>query len=168
MQFINFPVMKKAIATLFFAAIFITAAFAQPRPGVAAPKFTLPDASGGTVTLDSLKGKLVLLDFWASWCGPCRATNKTMQPLYKKYKQRGFEIVSISLDDNKYAWKNAIKQDNMVWLQVHDEQIGGGSALTRFYRVAYIPYTVLIDKEGTILAINPSKQELEKMIGALL
>src|SRR5258708_5713138 len=109
---------------VFLPIVFIcVAANAQIKFGFDAPEISLPSVSGDTLHLSSLKGKVVLLDFWASWCGPCRATNKQLAKLYPKFREKGFEIFSVSLDDNVQSWKKAIQKDKISWLQVND---GGG------------------------------------------
>jgi peroxiredoxin len=97
------------------------------------------------------KGKYVLLDFWAAWCGPCRNANPHVVELYKRYKDKGFEIVGISLDQTKDAWVKAIKDDNLTWPHMSDLKYWGSDA-ARLYSVSSIPHTVLLDKEGKIIA----------------
>jgi glutathione peroxidase-family protein len=110
--------------------------------------FSLPDMKGDSLQLSSLKGKVFLLDFWASWCVPCRFSNKNLVKLYSKYKSNGFEILSVSLDDNKHDWMKAVNKDKITWLQ--------------------IPASFLIDKNGNVVAINAEKKELENKIRELL
>jgi peroxiredoxin len=97
------------------------------------------------------KGKYVLLDFWAAWCGPCRNANPHVVELYKRYKDKGFEIVGISLDQTKEAWVKAIKDDNLTWPQMSD-LLYWQSAAAKLYSVSSIPHTVLLDREGKIIA----------------
>jgi thiol-disulfide isomerase/thioredoxin len=113
------------------------------------------------------KGKYVLLDFWASWCGPCRAENPGVVALYNEYKDKGFEIVGISLDDNKDAWLKGIKDDGITWPQMSDLK-GWKSEATSKYRVQGIPYTVLLDKEGKVIATNLRSETLKDKIKSLL
>ncbi|MFT5337296.1 MAG: thiol-disulfide isomerase/thioredoxin, partial [Luteibaculaceae bacterium] len=98
-------------------------------------------------------GKYVLIDFWASWCRPCRAENPNVVAMYKKYKRKGFEIYSVSLDRTKDAWVNAIKQDGLTWTHVSDLKFWQSEG-AKTYGVSGIPFTVLIDKEGKIIATN--------------
>jgi len=140
---------------------------AQVRQGDAAPEIALPGINGDTIRLSSLKGKVVLIDFWAAWCGPCRAANKQMVKLYPKYKERGFEILGVSLDDSKNAWIKAVKKDKITWLQVIDN--GGWQAKTaRRWNIYQLPTSYLVDKDGTLIAMDPEPKELEKMLNLLL
>ena len=106
---------------------------------------------GKKMDLKSLRGKYVLIDFWASWCGPCRRENPNVVRLYNKYKDKGFDILGVSLDNNKAKWEAAIKKDNLSWHHISDLK-GWSSALAKPYGVRGIPYTVLVDKEGKVLA----------------
>jgi peroxiredoxin len=148
--------------------IFISLALnAQIKFGYDAPEIALPSVNGDTLHLSSLKGKVVLLDFWASWCGPCRASNKQLVKLYPKFKAKGFEIFSVSLDDNKQSWKKAIQKDKISWLQVNDG--GGWDAPTAVnWRIDAIPTSYLIDKEGRMIAMDPEIKDLEKMLKDIL
>jgi peroxiredoxin len=141
---------------------------AQPPVGSKAPEIALPTENGEITKLSSLRGKVVLLDFWASWCRPCRVTNRQVQPIYKKYKDKGFEIFSVSVDGSKPAWLSAVKQDNIQWRHVIDTRAANGNELTNIWNIRYIPSTFLIDREGTILAVGPEKDELEKWLKKLL
>ncbi|MGI8634076.1 MAG: peroxiredoxin family protein [Segetibacter sp.] len=141
---------------------------AQPPVGSKAPDVSLPNAKGEIVNLSSLRGKVVLLDFWASWCGPCRQNNRRMIPVYKQYKDKGLEVYAVSIDGNKNAWSRAVEQDKMDWLQVIDVKAERGNELTQTWNLQYIPSTFLIDKEGKIVAVGPEKDELEKWLKKLL
>lgn len=141
---------------------------AQPPVGSKAPEISLPTENGEITKLSSLRGKVVLLDFWASWCRPCRYTNRQVQPMYKKYKDKGFEIFSVSVDASKPAWLSAVKQDNIQWPHVIDTKAANGNQLTNIWNIRYIPSTFLIDKDGTIVAMAPEKEELEKWLQKLL
>lgn len=137
--------------------------------GQPAPEISLPGPDGKTRSLSSLKGKVVLLDFWASWCRPCRMANPHVVEVYNKYKGKGFDVFSVSLDrpGAKDAWVAAIKQDGLVWdNHVSDLQFWN-SAPAATYGVRSIPQTFLIDRNGNIAAVNPRnnlEQELLKVL----
>ncbi len=135
--------------------------------GVAAPEISYPDPAGTIRSLSSLKGKVVLLDFWASWCGPCRRENPNVVNIYKKYKAKGFEVFSVSLDKEAGAWKNAIAQDGLEWPNHVSDLKHWQSAPAQLYGVNSIPRTFLIGKDGKIVAINP-RQNLEQELLKLL
>jgi peroxiredoxin len=158
---------QRIITSIIFCFLFSTIVKAQPRQGQLAEEIALPSVTGDTIKLSSLKGKVVLLDFWASWCGPCRASNKDLVKLYSKYKSKGFEILGVSLDDEKTKWKNAIKQDKINWLQVNDN--GGWEAKTAAaWNINSIPTSFLIDKDGRLLAMDLEGKELEKALKYLI
>lgn len=121
------------------------------KTGVQAPEINLPDPSGKKIALSSLKGKVVLIDFWASWCGPCRKEMPNVVAAYKKYKSKGFEIYGVSLDKDMQPWVDAIKKDGITWIQVSDLQFWN-SVAAKDYNVQGIPFTVLLDKEGKVIA----------------
>jgi peroxiredoxin len=132
-----------------------------------AAEIALPTLTGDTVRLSSLKGKVVLLDFWASWCGPCRTSNKELVRLYPKYKSKGFEILGVSLDEDLSKWKKAIEKDKITWLQVNEP--GGWDARTAVkWDISAIPTSFLIDRDGKLLAMDLSGKELEKAIKHLI
>jgi thiol-disulfide isomerase/thioredoxin len=131
--------------------------------GQPAPDFTLNTPEGKPLSLSSFKGKVLIVDFWASWCGPCRGENPNVVKMYKKYHKKGLEILSVSLDNNKEAWLKAIKDDGLIWNHVSDLK-GWGSAAAKLYGVSGIPHIVLIDKKGTIVAKNLRGKELEAKI----
>lgn len=120
------------------------------RPGKA-PEFTLLDTSGKALSLASLKGKYVLLDFWASWCQPCRKENPNIVAAYNQFRDKNFTILGVSLDDNKKAWMDAIKTDSLVWSHVSDLR-GWQSQVVSMYGVQGIPYNFLLDPDGNIIA----------------
>ncbi|GAB2763909.1 TlpA disulfide reductase family protein [Rhabdobacter roseus] len=136
--------------------------------GDEAPDFTLDTPEGSTVSLSSLRGKYVLIDFWASWCGPCRLENPNVVKMYNKYKDKGFSIFGVSLDNSKDAWVAAIKKDGLTW--VHGSELKKwNSEVAQNYGVNAIPATYLIDKDGKVIAKNlrgPSlESKLEELIG---
>ena len=114
--------------------------------------------------LSDLKGKVVLVDFWASWCGPCRKENPTVVALYKKYKDKGFEVFSVSLDQNKERWIDAIAKDGLIWPNHVSDLKGWGNQAAALYSVSSIPKTVLIDKNGNITDHNLRGEQLEKRL----
>jgi peroxiredoxin len=136
---------------------------AAARQGSDAPEINLPDPNGKNIALSSLRGKVVLIDFWASWCGPCRKEMPNVVAAYKKYKDKGFEIYGVSLDKELQSWVEAIKKDGITWIQVSDLQYWN-SVAAKAYNVQGIPYTVLLDKEGKIIAKNLRGEQLDKAI----
>ncbi|MDW8289051.1 MAG: TlpA disulfide reductase family protein, partial [Flammeovirgaceae bacterium] len=115
----------------------------------------------------SLRGKVVLIDFWASWCGPCRRENPNVVKLYEKYKHKGFEIYGVSLDRDRKAWIEAIKEDGLPWIHVSDLKFWQSEA-AKLYNISAIPTTVLLDKEGKIIAKNLRGKALEEAIEKVL
>ena len=135
--------------------------------GNPAPEFSANDADGNPVTLTSFKGGYVLLDFWASWCGPCRLENPGLVKVYNHYKKKGFDIFGVSLDDNKTDWQKAIKKDKLDWTQVSDLK-GWEAGAASLYGIKAIPMNYLIDKKGIILAEGLRAEELENKLAELL
>jgi thiol-disulfide isomerase/thioredoxin len=132
-------------------------------PGDMAPEIALPTPKGDIYKLSSLKGKVVLIDFWASWCSPCRRANPHVVSLYKKYHDKGFDILGVSLDKDKANWMRAIESDGLVWHQVSDLKYWQSEA-GRAYGVRSIPHTVLVDREGKIIAIGLRGAALEEKL----
>ncbi len=154
----------KLIVSAIFSLFFFTSVYSQPKTGANSPDIQLPDSKGVNISLSSLKGKVVLIDFWASWCGPCRRAVPAMREVYNHYKKKGFEIYAISLDADKNDWKRAIFEDNTKWLHVIDPE---GKIATE-WNVRFIPNTFLLDKEGKVVAINASEAELSNWLQKLL
>ncbi len=121
--------------------------------GRKAIEFTQPDTSGKSISLSSIKSKYLLVDFWASWCGPCRAENPNVLKAYRQYKPKGFEIIGISLDSDREAWLKAIKKDNLSWTEVSDLK-AWNNPVSLAYGVKGIPFNVLLNKDGIIIAKN--------------
>ncbi|HEY8400268.1 MAG TPA: TlpA disulfide reductase family protein, partial [Cytophagaceae bacterium] len=131
-----------------------------------APDFTLKNPEGKEISLSSLRGKYVLIDFWASWCGPCRAENPNVVRMYNKYKDKDFEILGVSLDQDRKAWLKAIEKDQLTWKHVSD--LGGWqSSVVPLYQINGIPATFLLDKEGRIIAKNLRGKALEDKLEEL-
>jgi peroxiredoxin len=135
--------------------------------GKTAPDFTLNDTTGNPVSLSSFRGKYLLIDFWAAWCGPCRKENPNNVKLYADYKSKGFEILGVSFDDKHEKWVEAIKKDGLKWTQVSDLK-RWKSAAGKLYGVRAIPHTVLLDIQGIIIAKNLSGDDLRAKISELL
>jgi len=126
-----------------------------------------PDGSEIALSDFAGKDKYLLIDFWASWCGPCRRANPHVVELYNKYKDKGFEIVGVSFDRNKTEWVNAIEADALTWHQMSDLKYWQSEGV-KLYSVQSIPYTVLLDKDGTILEKGLRPDELEKKLAELI
>ena len=140
---------------------------AQLKIGAPVPEIALPDAMDSIITLSSLTGKVVLIDFWASWCAPCRAANPYIQKLYKKYKSNGFEVYAVSLDEKKEAWLKAVKKDKLTYTLVIDNS-GWYSKVAESFFVDQLPTNFLLDKTGKIVAINIEGKELFDKVKEML
>jgi thiol-disulfide isomerase/thioredoxin len=132
-------------------------------PGGTPPNFSQLSPEGETIQLTQLRGKYLLLDFWASWCGPCRKENPNVVRLYEKYKDKGFEILGISLDNDRNRWLNAISMDKLTWYHVSDLK-GWNNEVAKLYGVTSIPKTILLDPEGKIVALNLRAESLENAL----
>lgn len=135
--------------------------------GAEAPEITMNDTEGKPFSLSQLRGKYVLIDFWASWCGPCRKENPNIVKAYNQYKDKNFTILGVSLDMEKQAWLNAIKEDGLVWKQVSDLKYWN-SAAAELYHFEVIPYNVLIDPHGKVIADNLKGDALETKLQEVL
>lgn len=133
-----------------------------------APEISLNNPDGKNIKLSSLKGKVVLIDFWASWCGPCRKENPNVVKLYNQYKDNGFTILSVSLDEDINAWKQAIKEDGLIWPNHVSDLKGWKTELTKVYGFQSIPHTVLVNKEGKIVEVGLRGENLEQKLKELL
>jgi peroxiredoxin len=138
-----------------------------PAIGTMAPDITMPDVNGNNFSLSSLKGKYVLVDFWASWCGPCRGENPNLVAAYNKYKNKNFTILGVSLDKTKDAWLEAIKKDGLTWTHISDLKFWDSEAVG-LYGFNGIPYNVLLDPTGKIIADNLRGSDLERKLQEVL
>ncbi|GAA4465843.1 TlpA disulfide reductase family protein [Nemorincola caseinilytica] len=144
----------------------------QARPqstetGTMAPELTLTTPEGENIALSSLRGKYVLVDFWASWCGPCRAENPNVLAAYNKYKDHNFTIYAVSLDHDKEKWERAIKEDGLPWIQVSDLK-GWSSDAAVIYSIKSIPSNFLVGPDGKIVARNLRGELLEDMLSRVI
>ncbi len=135
--------------------------------GSEAPEIVLPDPGGEMVALSSLRGKYVFLDFWASWCAPCREANKKLADIYSEYNDRGFEIYAVSLDRNREQWLQGIEEDKIDWIQVSDLRFWS-SPVVSLYDIERLPFTVLIGPDGRIIQKNIDPEELEDKLKELI
>jgi thiol-disulfide isomerase/thioredoxin len=132
------------------------------------PEITIKNPAGKTLSLSALKGKIVLVDFWASWCAPCRQENPNVVKLYNKYHSKGFDIFSVSLDQDPAAWKAAIQKDGLLWPNHVSDLMGWESPIVKQFGIQGIPYTVLINKEGKIVGVGLRGADLERKLIELL
>lgn len=137
------------------------------QPGMPAPEFTQNNTKGEAVSLSDFKGKYLLIDFWASWCGPCRRANPEVLRVYNKYKGKNFTILGISMDENKEAWLKAIEDDKLEWEQVSTLE-GWKNPVGKLYAVNGIPHAVLIDAEGNIVKRGIQAEDLDELLKDLL
>jgi peroxiredoxin len=146
----------------------LKASYSNSKPGAVAstslvnkpaPDFTLNDVNGKPVSLSSFKGKYVLVDFWASWCGPCRAENPNVVNAYKQFKNKNFTVLGVSLDKEKSAWVKAIREDGLTWTHVSDLSFWS-SAVVPLYNIEGIPYNVLVNPEGIVIGEHLTGDQL--------
>jgi peroxiredoxin len=145
----------------------------QPEPeeiskvNMEAPDFTLPDPNGKMISLKSFRGKYVLVDFWASWCGPCRQENPTVVAAFNRFKDKNFTVLGVSLDDNKAKWLKAIQDDKLTWTHVSDLK-QWESIVVPMYQIQGIPFNVLVDPNGKVIASELRGEDLEKTLSSVL
>ncbi len=139
----------------------------QVAVGSMAPEITLPQPNGEVISLSDFRGQYVLIDFWASWCGPCRRENPNVKKVYEKFHAKGFEILGVSLDKAMQPWLNAIGQDGLEWRHVSDLKFWQSSVVAD-YQITGIPHTVLVDPNGVILAKNLRGEALDLKLAQIL
>ncbi len=132
--------------------------------GKEAPDFTLTSIDGQEVSLKSLRGSYLLVDFWASWCGPCRKENPNVKEAYNKFHEKGFDVLSVSVDRDQNAWRKAVDEDGMTWNLLHDDK----SVASELYGVTGIPHILLLDKDGVIIAKNIHGKEIHEKLEEVL
>ena len=139
------------------------------EPGRLAPEFTLARRDSSLVSLADYRGKVVVLDFWASWCSPCRASFPWVREFYEEYREKGVEIIGVSIDENKASWEKALDEERLPWPQVIDEIEKGRSRVGGLYHVLAVPMFVVVDKEGKIVVrAHMEKKELSAVVEKVL
>jgi peroxiredoxin len=155
-----------------FISANVIAQESQIKIGRKAPEIALPSLTGDTISLSAQKGKVVLVDFWASWCAPCVEEQPELRKLYSQFNKSGnntknFEIFGVSLDSKKPAWEKTVRKYKINWIQVSDLKFWT-SPVAKTYEIEALPFNVLLDKKGTIVGVNLHGKELENAIEAEL
>ena len=136
---------------------------AKTDQGAKAPDFTLPDTKGNPVTMSSVKGKIKIIDFWASWCGPCRLNNPHLKKLYEEFHPKGLEIIGVSLDTDKDAWEAAIEKDGLTWVNV--SSLNGWQCETiSLYSISGVPSLFILDEYNNIMATGLRGEQLKAFL----
>ncbi len=139
------------------------ARLSKTEGGAKAPDFTLPDVNGNPVTMSSVPGKIKIIDFWASWCGPCRLNNTVLRELYDEYHGKGLEIIGVSLDDDKENWAMAIEKDGLVWVNLSSLE-GWNCAVARLYNITGVPSLFILDENNNIVATGLHGERLRAFL----
>jgi peroxiredoxin len=157
----------KAFSFLLLFILITVYSNAQPKVGQFAPDIALPGITGKIEKLSDLRGKLVLIDFWASWCAPCRLANPELVRLYNTFKSQGFEIYGVSIDEDKMAWKKAVAKDKITWMQVNNIK-GWEGPIAEIWKIEQIPTSYLVDKKGMIIGVDLPVKQLGDVISSTL
>lgn len=136
---------------------------ARTDQGAKAPDFTLPDTKGNQVTMSSIKGKIKIIDFWASWCGPCRLNNPALRKLYDEFHDKGLEIIGVSLDTDKESWEMAIEKDGLIWVNVSSLK-GWDCETISLYNVSGVPSLFILDEYNNIMATGLRGEQLRNFL----
>lgn len=131
--------------------------------GALAPDFTLPDLNGNQVTMSAIKGKIKIIDFWASWCGPCRMNNPALKKIYDEFHSKGLEIIGVSLDNKKNGWQKAIEKDGLNWINVSSLK-GWDCEVVQQYNVKGVPSLFILNENNRIIATGLRDEELRSFL----